>query len=72
MKVKKARKPRGFKLNGHRSDDMCTCFSFGCDPMAMSHKFTAKINKRLRAGLCGACGSNPCKCKSSLTIKREK
>ena len=65
MRVKKERKPRGIKKDGRPSMDMCPhCFAFNCDPICMSPKFSAKINKRLRAGLCGACGANPCKCKS--------
>lgn len=64
---KKKRKPRGIKADGTRSQDLCTgCYSFGCDPMAMSYKFQAKIRKRLKAGLCPACGHKPCTCKSSL------
>ena len=67
MHNKKDRKPRGIKLNGERSMDMCTgCIAFGCDPMAMSPRFQNKINKRIELGLCPACGSNPCKCKSKL------
>lgn len=70
--VKKARKPRGIKLDGTRSMDMCPhCFAFHCDPMCMSRKFSQKIDRRRRSGLCRACGSNPCKCKSSLLIKKE-
>lgn len=66
-KLKKKRKPRGIKKNGRRSMDMCPyCFAFGCDPMGMSRKFREKIEKRLKLGLCGACGHNPCTCKSSL------
>lgn len=65
MRVKKKRKPRGRKLNGQRSRDMCShCFSFNCDPMGMSRAFQAKVDRRRRQGLCGACGHNPCRCKS--------
>ena len=65
--MKKHRKPRGIKKNGRRSLDMCPyCFSFNCDPMTMSKKFREKIDKRLAAGLCGACGHDSCTCKSSL------
>ena len=64
---KKKRKPRGIKKDGTRSYDLCKgCYSFNCDPMSMSRKFQAKIEKRLKAGLCGACGHKPCTCKSSL------
>lgn len=63
--MKKKRKPRGIKLNGRKSYDLCSCcFSYNCDPLTMSRKFSAKIRKRLKAGLCPACGHNPCKCKS--------
>lgn len=65
MKLKKARKPRGKKLSGYPSMDMCPhCIAFGCDPMAMSDKFQAKMDRRSRAGVCRACGHNPCRCKS--------
>jgi len=68
--IKKKRKRRGIKKNGYRSLDLCTgCYSFHCDPMMMSRKFSNKIRERLKAGLCPACGSNPCKCKSSLLVR---
>lgn len=64
---KKKRKPRGVKLNGRKSQDMCPdCFSFNCDPMSMSKKFQDKIRGRRQKGLCGACGHTPCSCKSSM------
>jgi len=67
MKIKKARKPRGIKKNGHRSLDMCPdCLSFYCDPMRMSSKFRDKVNKRRDLGVCPSCGAKPCKCKSTL------
>lgn len=63
--MKKKRKPRGIKLNGKLSYDMCPhCYAYGCDPWAMSDKFRAKINRRFKAGQCPACGSKECKCKS--------
>lgn len=69
---KKARKPRGVKQDGTKSENMCPgCISFGCDPMSMSHKFRQKIKTRKSAGTCPACGNNPCKCKSSLSVKSE-
>jgi len=62
--MKKARKPRT------TGENMCPdCFSFGCNPMSMSHKFSAKIDKRRAAGLCGACGRMPCRCKSSMSVR---
>lgn len=64
---KKARKPRGWKLNGERSQDMCTgCLSFGCDPFSDSYAWDKKKRKRAAAGLCKSCGHNPCTCKSTL------
>lgn len=64
----KQRKPRGIKLNGQRSLDMCTCYSFHCDPMTVSRKFSAKISARHRAGVHPPCGTSPCTCKSSLSL----
>ena len=67
---KKKRKPRGIKQDGTRSLDLCPgCFAFHCDPMSMSRKFMDKIDRRLAAGLCGACGHKPCTCKSSIYIR---
>lgn len=72
MKQVKARKPRGIKKDGSKSLDMCPhCLSFYCDPTMMSHKFSDKMSKRSRMGVCRACGSNPCKCKSSLSVPRK-
>jgi hypothetical protein len=64
----KRRKSRGIKLNGERSMDMCTCYAFHCDPMAMSALFQAKIRKRLATGVHPPCGTMPCTCKSSLMM----
>jgi len=65
MKTKKARKPRGTKLNGRPSYNLCPhCYGYGCDPMTMSREFQAKIDRRLKAGVCAACGHKPCRCKS--------
>ena len=67
MKTQKLRKPRGIKLNGNPSLDMCPhCYAFQCDPMTMSVKFQNKIRQRLDKGQCGACGHQPCTCKSKL------
>ena len=67
MKVKKARKPRGTKLNGRRSYNLCSCcLSYGCDPLTMSDKFKEKADRRSKAGVCRSCGHNPCRCKSTL------
>jgi hypothetical protein len=64
--MKKARKPRTTGMN------MCPgCVAFGCDPMSMSHKFRAKIDKRLELGLCPACGKSPCECKSSMRKRKD-
>mgnify|MGYP003335241753 CR=1 FL=1 len=68
--MKKQRKPRGIKKNGHKSYDLCPgCFSYNCDPMSMSFAFQSKIDKRRKQGLCPACGNKPCSCKSSLISK---
>ncbi len=66
----KVRKPRGTKLDGYRSEDMCKhCCSLGCDPMSMSPKFKQMVRYRRDNNLCQACGANPCICKSSLETK---
>ncbi len=60
---------RGWKKNGRRSEDLCEhCYSFGCDPMAMSLAFQRKIDERLRQHRCPACGKPQgfCTCKSCL------
>lgn len=64
--IKKVRKPRGLKLDGRMSYDMCDCcISYGCDPMAHGNPFfIAKKAKRSEQGLCRSCGKNPCGCKS--------
>jgi hypothetical protein len=67
-KLLKPRKPRGIKLNGQPSLDMCTCYSFHCDPMTVSRKFSQKISRRLAAGVHPPCGTMPCTCKSSLSM----
>lgn len=68
--LKKVRKPRGFKLDGTQSLDMCSgCIAFGCDPMAMSRAFRDKKDKRRSLGVCVSCGNTPCRCKSSLGSK---
>ena len=64
--MKKKRKPRGIKLNGTMSEDMCSCYRFGCDPSGISPKLERKFNKRIKEGKCPSCGDNPCKCKSEL------
>lgn len=70
MKFVKPRKPRGIKKNGQRSYNLCTgCYARNCDPMARSPKFDAMVHRRLEAGVCVACGYNPCRCKSSLFVK---
>lgn len=71
-------KRRGLHQSGYKADwehaslDMCPyCYSFGCDPFAMSQKFRAKIENRRRQGLCPCCGEplDHCKCKSSEKIE---
>lgn len=71
MKWVKPRKPRGRKLDGRRSQDMCPCcIAFNCDPFSMSSAFRNKVDKRREQGLCSACGGNPCKCKSKSGLKK--
>jgi len=71
MRYIKPRKPRGIKLNGERSLDMCPgCHSFYCDPMTDSIEWMKKKEKRIKANVCIACGQNPCRCKSKLEITR--
>ena len=70
MRKVKARKPRGRKLSGRLSYDMCTgCYMPFCDSFAASQLYRDKISARLRNGLCPACGHSPCSCKSKLEIK---
>ena len=65
MKIRKERKPRGYKANGDKSIDFCPyCFRPGCDCMGGSPLYRRKVDKRLEAGLCPACGHMPCTCKS--------
>lgn len=71
MTTKKGRKPRGIKLSGRPSQNMCTCLSFQCDPMGMSPMFQAKIERNRENGGCPSCGGNPCKCKSTMSKKRD-
>lgn len=63
MQIVKTRKKRGIKLNGDLSFDLCECcYAPYCDPMARH----PKVEKRLYAGVCPACGEplDLCKCKS--------
>jgi hypothetical protein len=67
LKIIKKRKPRGVKLNGKQSYDMCPyCYMPHCDSFAVSSKYYLKIEKRLEQGLCPACGQIKCKCKSTI------
>lgn len=69
MKLKKPRKPRGIKLNGKPSYDLCEhCYGYACDPFSMSEKFRNKIDRRLKSKLCPSCGAKECKCKSSSWV----
>ena len=70
MNYPKKRQPRGTKLDGRKSYDMCTgCYMPFCDPFAASPLYRAKIEKRLREGRCPACGQVECKCKSTILSK---
>lgn len=75
--VRGRHKKRGYKQSGVKQDgvtlslDLCPhCLSFGCDPMAMSHKFDNKVSNRKRKALCPCCGKPQgfCSCKSSMNI----
>lgn len=67
MPFRKRRKPRGYKKSGERSYDMCPwCYKPGCDPFGGSARYRQKIEKRLAAGRCPACGKTSCSCKSSV------
>lgn len=72
-KMKKERKPRGIKLNGRESYDMCEhCVSYGCDPYSHNNPyFNDKKMNRSKGGVCISCGSKNCKCKSSLKVNKE-
>lgn len=64
-KIKK-RKPRGRKLKGYNSYNLCPyCYGRNCD----SYLQPPKVSERLLKGLCPACGHKQCTCKSSLKIK---
>lgn len=68
MHFVKPRKKRGIKLTGDRSYDLCPCcYAPYCDPF-LRHP---KVEKRLRAGVCPACGKPKaqCGCRSSLKTK---
>ena len=63
MKFKHIRKPRGTKLNGEPSYNLCSCcYSPYCDPMARH----PRVEQRLINGLCPACGKpwDLCRCNS--------
>lgn len=64
---RRRRKPRGIKLDGTKSLDMCPhCLSFHCDSSSMSQKFSEKVSRRLSQGVCPSCGQNPCRCRSNI------
>lgn len=71
MKVPKKRKPRGTKLNGYKSYDMCPdCYMPGCDPFGGSRLYQEKVRRRLREGKCPACGHEVCQCKSTILSEK--
>jgi hypothetical protein len=56
---RRRRKPRGMKLDGTKSLDMCPyCLSFHCDSASMSRKFSEKVSHRLSRGVCPSCGQD--------------
>lgn len=68
MRFVKPRKKRGIKLSGDLSYDLCPCcYAPYCDPF-LRHP---KVEKRLRAGVCPACGKpkDQCSCRSPLKTK---
>lgn len=68
MRFVKPRKPRRIKLSGEKSYNLCPCcYSPYCDPF-LRHP---NVERRLRAGLCPACGKpkSRCSCRSSLKAK---
>lgn len=72
MRYVKPRKPRGKKVDGTDSYNMCpVCLMPGCDPTAASFAYQQKIRSRINKGVCPACGYYPCRCKSSLKIKQK-
>ena len=70
--LRKKRKPRGKKLNGEKSYDMCPhCYMPFCDSFAASDKYRKKVYTRLEEGKCPACGQYNCKCKSTILSETE-
>ena len=70
MRKVKVRKPRGVKKSGYPSYNMCPhCYMPGCDPFGGSLLYRDKIERRLKKGVCPACGHFLCRCKSKLTHK---
>ena len=66
----KKRKPRGIKLSGQYSEDMCICLRFGCDPDGLSQKLKRKFDKRISEGRCHSCGNIKCSCKTQSVKQR--
>lgn len=69
-------KRRGYHQSRCKQDgitlslDLCPhCYSFLCDPTAMSIKFSNKISDRLRQKRCPSCGKPKdfCSCKSTMS-----
>lgn len=68
MRYQKPRKPRGLKLSGEKSYDLCPhCYAPHCDSFFRNRN----VEDRLKKGLCPACGqpTGHCKCKSKLGIQ---
>ncbi len=56
-KVCQCDRKRPFRKKRTTGLNMCPgCIAFHCDPMSMSRKFRAKVDRRRDAGLCPACG----------------
>ena len=62
----KKRKNRGLNAYNNQNFDYCSCGTINCDPMEASFPSIAmsKIQKRISANKCIACGNEICKCKS--------
>ena len=46
-----------------KSQWLCSCGHFNCDPIYSNSPAHKKIQKRLRLGLCMGCGKKECECK---------
>lgn len=57
-------KKRMFRKSRRTSSNMCVyCGNVDCDPMWPDTLAKVKMQKRLKLGLCPACGAKECICK---------